>query len=488
MPAKKSSAKKTKKKAASKSPFDSVESVIADIRRGKMVIVVDDEDRENEGDLIMAAEKTTAKSVNFMAKFGRGLICVPTVPERLHQLGIERMVLNNRESHRTDLQISVDAANGITTGISAADRAKTIKVLSNPTSIADDLVQPGHIFPLRAKSGGVLQRAGHTEAAVDLARLAGCRPMGVICEIMSDDGSMARLPELRRFAKKHKLKICSIEQLIEFRRKREKLVALEEVIEMPTDFGEFELHLYRSELDGEHHLALVKGKMNARRQTLVRVHSECLTGDVFGSRRCDCGPQLQQAMKQVSEAGHGVILYMRQEGRGIGLGAKMHAYALQERGVATLDANLELGLPVDSREYGTGAQILADLGITGMRLMSNTPKKFTGLMGYGLRIVERVPSHTAPNPENIRYLRTKEERMGHLLGLKELEAAGESVRASRTEEIAPDAADDWWREFVAATERPPRPAVRGSGTGTTDRTRHASPRRRRRRRRARRQT
>jgi 3,4-dihydroxy 2-butanone 4-phosphate synthase/GTP cyclohydrolase II len=280
--------------------FDSIEAVLRDIACGKMVVVVDDADRENEGDLIMAAEKTTAKAVNFMARFGRGLICVPTAPERLQQLGIERMVLNNREGHRTDFQISVDAAQGITTGISAADRDRTIKTLANPTSIADDLVQPGHVFPLRAKTGGVLQRAGHTEAAVDLARLAGCRPMGVICEVMNDDGSMARLPELRRFAKKHKLRLCSIEQLIEFRRKREKLVACEEIVHMPTDFGEFDLHLYRSTIDGQHHLALVKGSMSARRRTLVRVHSECLTGDVFGSRRCDCGPQLQQAMKQVS--------------------------------------------------------------------------------------------------------------------------------------------------------------------------------------------
>ena len=287
--------------------FSSIESVLKDIARGKMVVVVDDADRENEGDLIMAGEKATAKAVNFMAKFGRGLICAPTVPERLQQLGIERMVLNNRESHRTDFQISVDAANGITTGISAADRAKTIKTLANPTSIPKDLVQPGHIFPLRAKAGGVLQRAGHTEAAVDLAQLAGCRPIGVICEIMSEDGSMARLPELRKFATKHKLKLCSIAQLIEFRRKRERLISLEEVIKMPTDFGEFDLHLYRSNLDGEHHLALVKGKMNKQRRTLVRVHSECLTGDVFRSRRCDCGPQLQQAMKQVSDAGHGVL-------------------------------------------------------------------------------------------------------------------------------------------------------------------------------------
>tara|TARA_Y100000746_G_scaffold170118_1_gene147402 strand:+ start:231 stop:1445 length:1215 start_codon:yes stop_codon:yes gene_type:complete len=395
--------------------FSSIESVLKDIARGKMVVVVDDADRENEGDLIMAGEKATAKAVNFMAKFGRGLICAPTVPERLQQLGIERMVLNNRESHRTDFQISVDAANGITTGISAADRAKTIKTLANPTSIPKDLVQPGHIFPLRAKAGGVLQRAGHTEAAVDLAQLAGCRPIGVICEIMSEDGSMARLPELRKFATKHKLKLCSIAQLIEFRRKRERLIALEEVIKMPTDFGEFELHLYRSNLDGEHHLALVKGKMNKQRRTLVRVHSECLTGDVFRSRRCDCGPQLQQAMKQVSDAGHGVILYMRQEGRGIGLAPKIKAYKLQQDGYDTVEANEKLGFPMDLREYGIGAQILADLGIKKIKLLTNNPKKIVGLEGYGLEIVQQVPIRVKANKHNKKYLKTKREKLGHLL-------------------------------------------------------------------------
>jgi len=395
--------------------FDSIEAVIEDIRRGRMVIVVDDADRENEGDLIMAAEHVAPEAVNFMAKFGRGLICVPTTSDRLKQLGVERMVTQNRETFKTDFQVSVDAAKGITTGISAADRARTIQVMAEPTAVAEDLIQPGHVFPLRARPGGVLQRAGHTEAAVDLVKLAGGRPIGVICEIMSDDGSMARLAELIGFAQKHKLKICTIEELIKYRRTREKLVERMEVVKLPTEFGDFDLHLYRSRVDGQHHLALVMGEVAGKQNVLVRVHSECLTGDVFGSLRCDCGPQLQQAMRQVVEAGRGVIVYMRQEGRGIGLASKILAYKLQERGYDTVEANKKLGYPMDLREYGLGAQILVDLGLKTIRLLTNNPKKVVGLEGYGLEIVEQVPIKVKPNPHNAHYLKTKREKLGHLI-------------------------------------------------------------------------
>lgn len=395
--------------------LNSIETAVDDIRRGKMVIVVDDADRENEGDLVMAAECARPSDINFMAMHGRGLICVPTTSERLKQLGIDEMVAQSADKFRTDFQVSVDAAEGITTGISAADRAKTIRIMSDPTAVKESLVQPGHVFPLRAKAGGVLQRAGHTEAAVDLVKLAGGRPMGVICEIMSDDGSMARLPELKRFARKHRLKICAIQDLIHYRRTREKLVERVEVIKLPTEYGDFDLHLYKSHTDGQVHVALVKGDVADRPNVLVRVHSECLTGDVFGSRRCDCGPQLHQAMRQISEAGRGVIVYMRQEGRGIGLEPKIKAYKLQERGYDTVEANLKLGYGMDLREYGLGAQILVDLGLKTIRLLTNNPKKVVGLEGYGLKITKQVPIRIHPNPHNEAYLRAKREKMGHLI-------------------------------------------------------------------------
>jgi 3,4-dihydroxy 2-butanone 4-phosphate synthase / GTP cyclohydrolase II len=398
-----------------KDPFDHIESVVADLHKGKLVIVVDDADRENEGDLILAGQFATPAAINFMAKFGRGLICVPTTSERLQQLGIERMVRQNRESFRTDFQVSVDAAHDITTGISAADRARTIQILASPTAVPEDLVQPGHVFPLRARPGGVLQRAGHTEAAVDLTALADCRPVGVLCEIMNDNGTMARLPQLLKFARKHRLKICTIADLIEYRRTREKLVEHVEVVKLPTDYGDFDLHLYRSKIDGQHHLALVHGDVAGRQKVLVRVHSECLTGDVFGSRRCDCGSQLHQAMRQVAAAGRGVIVYMRQEGRGIGLAPKIKAYKLQEQGYDTVEANKKLGYEMDLREYGLGAQILVDLGLKTIRLLTNNPKKLVGLEGYGLKIVEQLPIRVKPNPHNERYLKAKREKMGHLL-------------------------------------------------------------------------
>ena len=395
--------------------FDTVDDVVNDIRAGRIVIVTDDADRENEGDLVMAAEKVTPDAVNFMTKHGRGLICVPISNERAEQLGLQRMVAQNREMYRTDFTVSVDAAHGVTTGISAHDRAATIQTIANPKSTPDDLVQPGHVFPLRAKDGGVLRRTGHTEAAVDLARMAGLQPAGVLCEILHDDGTMARLPELMEFRKKHGLRICTIQSLVAHRRVREKLIEAEQVVKLPTDYGDFDLHLYRSKLDGAHHLALVKGKIDKDKPTLVRVHSECLTGDVFGSRRCDCGNQLHAALQQISDEGNGVLIYMRQEGRGIGLAAKIHAYKLQEEGLDTVEANTKLGFATDLRDYGLGAQILFDLGVRKFRFLTNNPKKVVGLEGYGIQMVEQVPIRTEANPHNAKYLETKKVKMGHIL-------------------------------------------------------------------------
>ena len=394
--------------------FDPIPDVIADIAAGKLVVVTDDADRENEGDLIAAASLITPEGINFMAA-AKGMICATMPADRASALGLDLMVHNNRESMRTNFTVTVDAAEGITTGISAADRARTIQLLSAQDTTPADLVQPGHVNPLVARPGGVLRRAGHTEAAVDLARLAGLPPVGVICEILNPDGTMARLPDLKTFVKTHKLKICSIADLIDYRRKSEKLVVRDQKVKMPTDFGEFDLYLYNSTITPEHHLALVKGDIDPDTPTLVRVHSECLTGDVFTSRRCDCGSQLHAAMEQIQAAGSGVLLYMRQEGRGIGLPAKIHAYKLQEEGFDTVEANEKLGFPMDLRDYGMGAQILHDVGVRKIRLMTNNPKKIVGLEGHNLEITEQVPIRIPANDDNARYLDTKKTRMGHLL-------------------------------------------------------------------------
>jgi 3,4-dihydroxy 2-butanone 4-phosphate synthase/GTP cyclohydrolase II len=403
------------KRQDNQTAFDSVEACVEDIRRGRMIIVTDDEDRENEGDLVMAAEKVTPDAINFMAKHGRGLICVPTTARRLESLGIEPMVRENRDSFRTAFTVSVDARTGITTGISAYDRARTVRILADAHAAPGELISPGHIFPLQAREGGVLCRAGHTEASVDIVRMAGLYPVAVICEILHDDGTMARMPELLNFKKTHGLKLCTIRDLIEYRRQREKLIAREQEVAMPTEYGEFKLHLYRSLVDNQHHCALVMGNVRAKENVLVRVHSECLTGDVFGSQRCDCGNQLHEAMRRIAAEGAGVLVYMRQEGRGIGFANKMHAYALQEKGFDTVEANIKLGFKPDLREYGLGAQILADLGLRSIRLLTNNPKKIVGLEGFGLKIAEQLPIRATPTPHNIRYLQTKKEKLGHKL-------------------------------------------------------------------------
>lgn len=395
--------------------FDSVEDVIADIRDGKLVIVTDDEDRENEGDLIGAAERVTPALVNFMITEGRGMLCAPVSGEIAERLKLGPMVAQNRDAFRTNYTVTVDAARGVTTGVSAHDRAATIRVLSDPESTAGDLVQPGHVNPLVARPGGVLRRAGHTEAAVDLSRLAGLREAGVLIEILTTDGSPMRLPELRTFAKKHDLKLTSIAALIGYRRRSERLVEREQVIQLPTDWGNFQLYLYLSTVDGLEHLALVMGDVMGGEPVLVRVHSECLTGDVFGSQRCDCGWQLDSAMQRIAEEGRGVLLYMRQEGRGIGLAAKIHAYKLQEQGLDTVEANLKLGFPMDLRDYGIGAQMLHDLGVRKLRLMTNNPRKIVGLEGHSLEIVEQVAIRPPPGLHNTRYLDTKRLKMGHKL-------------------------------------------------------------------------
>jgi 3,4-dihydroxy 2-butanone 4-phosphate synthase/GTP cyclohydrolase II len=397
--------------------FAPMEDAIAAIGRGEVVVVVDDEDRENEGDLIMAAEHATAEKITFFVRHTSGVICAPLTGERLDELDIPLMVRDNTESHRTAFTYSVDCINGTSTGISAADRSTTIRALCDPATRPRDLARPGHIFPLRYSEGGVLKRAGHTEAAVDLARMAGCYPAGVLCEIVKDDGTMARVPDLVEFCKEHDLLMISIAQMIKYRRQNEKLVRRIAEARIPTDWGEFTCYVYESVIDGEQHVAMVKGAVQGEQDVMVRVHSECLTGDVFGSRRCDCGVQLDGAMERIAEEGLGVLVYLRgHEGRGIGLGHKIRAYNLQEQGLDTIQANEALGLPVDSREYGIGAQILNDLGITTMRLITNNPSKFGGLDGFGLEITGRVALPVKVTPENLAYLRTKKDQMGHLLG------------------------------------------------------------------------
>jgi len=396
--------------------FNTIEEGIEDIRKGKMVILVDDEDRENEGDLTMAAEAVTPEAINFMAKHGRGLICLSLTAERVAQLQLPMMTTDNTSAFGTAFTISIEAKKGVTTGISAADRATTIKTAISPRSGPEDLARPGHVFPLRAKQGGVLQRAGQTEGSVDLARLAGLYPAGVICEIMNDDGSMARVPQLIEFAKKFALKIITVKDLIAYRVKKESLVRRVASPKLPTRYGsDFTAILYANDIDCMNHIALVKGEIKPEDEVLVRVHSECLTGDVFGSLRCDCGEQLQNAMKMIEEEGKGVILYMRQEGRGIGLEGKLKAYELQDKGKDTVEANLELGFKADLRDYGVGAQILRDIGVRKIRLLTNNPKKIVGLEGYGLTVVARVSIETHPHAKNVHYLKVKKSKLGHLL-------------------------------------------------------------------------
>lgn len=400
--------------------FDSIESAIEDIKEGKVVIVVDDEDRENEGDFLTAARNMTPELVNFMAKEGRGLICVPLTEERCDELDLDLMVGKNTATHETAFTVSVDLlGNGCTTGISAQDRSKTIIALIEENTKKEDLGRPGHIFPLKAKAGGVLRRAGHTEAAIDLSRMAGFEPAGCIVEIMNDDGSMARLPDLIHVREKYGLKLISIEQLIKYRLENESLIQRVISVDMPTEDGDFDLVAFKQKDNGLEHVALVKGEWDEDEEVLVRVHSSCLTGDVFGSCRCDCGEQLEKAMQLIEKEGKGVIVYMNQEGRGIGLLNKLKAYKLQEQGLDTVEANLKLGFGMDDRDYGIGAQILRDLGVRKMKLMSNNPRKRTGLIGYGLEIVDNVPLHVQPNPHNAKYLNTKREKMGHTLKTNE---------------------------------------------------------------------
>jgi 3,4-dihydroxy 2-butanone 4-phosphate synthase/GTP cyclohydrolase II len=411
--------------------FATVEEALEDIASGRMVVVVDDEDRENEGDLVMAAEFVTADDINFMATHARGWICLALSPDRCDELGLELMSLKNESPHQTPFTVTIEAREGVTTGISAADRAHTIRVAVDPSKGPDDIVKGGHVNPLKARSGGVLERTGHTEASVDLARMAGCIPAGVICEVMNEDGSMARVGDLQAYCHKHRLKMITIADLIAYRRRHDKLVERVVSTKLPTAFGDFDAVGYRSVLDDKHHVALVKGDVAGKDDVLVRVHSECLTGDVFHSLRCDCGEQLESALAMIEREGEGVLLYLAQEGRGIGLLNKLKAYKLQEEGLDTVDANLKLGLPADLRDYGIGAQILADLGLTSIRILTNNPKKIHGLQGYGLSVSAQVPIEHLPNPHNEAYLRAKAERMGHTLHHQGLNLDAELLHEER---------------------------------------------------------
>jgi 3,4-dihydroxy 2-butanone 4-phosphate synthase/GTP cyclohydrolase II len=402
------------------SPFATIEEAIEDVRQGKFVIVVDAADRENEGDLTIAAQFATPEAINFMATHARGLICLSLTEERCDELALRQMADHNETPLQTAFTVSIEAREGVSTGISAQDRSHTIQVAIDPTKASGDLVQPGHVFPLRARDGGVLRRAGQTEAAVDLSRLAGLNPAGVVCEVMKDDGTMARVPDLVEFCERHSLKMITVADLIEHRRRTEKLVERTTAVQLPTAYGEFTAVAYREKLTGKHHVALVRGEVEGAESVLVRVHSECLTGDVFHSLRCDCGEQLEQALIRLAEEDCGVLLYMTQEGRGIGLLNKLKAYELQESGLDTVEANLELGLPADAREYGIGNQILADLGLTTIRILTNNPKKLTGIEGFGLTVVEQLPIETDPTDENRRYLKTKRDKLGHRLHHQDL--------------------------------------------------------------------
>jgi 3,4-dihydroxy 2-butanone 4-phosphate synthase/GTP cyclohydrolase II len=427
----------TDRPAASRTPFATIEEALEEIRAGRMVVVCDDEHRENEGDLTLAAQFATPEAINFMAKEGRGLICLSLTPERCEELGLELMAAKNESSFETPFTVSIEAREGVTTGISAHDRARTIQVAIDPETHPRDLVQPGHIFPLKSRSGGVLERTGQTEAAVDLARLAGLNPAGVICEVMNDDGTMARVGDLAGYCARHGLKMITIADLIAYRRRHDKLVERVTSAQLPTAFGEFEVVGYRSLVDDKHHVALVKGEVAGHSDVLVRVHSECLTGDVFHSLRCDCGEQLESALAMIEAEGEGVLLYLAQEGRGIGLLNKLRAYRLQqEDGLDTVEANLRLGLPADLRDYGIGAQILADLGLSSIRILTNNPKKIKGLEGYGLSVSAQVPIEHAPNPHNEEYMRTKAQRMGHTLHHQGLNLDAEMLHSERTHDAS----------------------------------------------------